>query len=216
MILVNPSYEILECPRDVLTRIERAARTCYKSEDRITQGSAEALVKRLVKSGHWPMIEFGGDIVVRFVSNRGFTHELVRHRLASYAQESTRYCNYSKGKFGGDITCVVPPTGLNDEQEELYTEALHRAGRNYMMLIEHDVPAQLAREVLPIGLKAEINIKANLVEWRHIFRMRCSKRAHPRMQELMIPLLKDVHDRIPIIFDDLYVEYTDRDEAPND
>lgn len=213
MILINPSYEILRFPREPLLDIERAARTCYKSEDKITQGSAETMVKRLVKSGHWPMIEFGGDIAVRFISNRGFTHELVRHRLASFAQESTRYCNYSKGKFDGKITVInLPDTVDSDEYKTSEPQFIMRAAyeyaeKCYMDLIERGVPSQIAREVLPIGLKAEINIKANLVEWRHIFSLRCSKRAHPRMRELMLPLLKEVHERIPIVFDDLTDRY---------
>jgi thymidylate synthase (FAD) len=203
MRIVSPSYEILVYPDNALERIERAARTCYKSENKIEEGSAEKLVKRLIENGHWPMIEFGGDIVVRFISNRGFTHELVRHRLASYAQESTRYCNYSNLKFDNQITVLDPPIGMTDEQEDLYELALLEAEEQYMKLLANGIPAQLAREVLPIGLKAEINIKANLVEWRHIFKMRCSHRAHPRMRELMIPLLKDVSRLIPIVFDDL-------------
>ena len=208
MKLINPSFEILDYPRDALTRIEQAARTCYKSEDRITQGSAENLVKRLVNLGHWPMIEFGGDIVVRFISNRGFTHELVRHRLCSFAQESTRYCNYSNGKFDGETSIIKLPDDYATDDAMFVMHAAYKYAENcYMQLIDKGMPAQIAREVLPIGLKAEINIKANLVEWRHIFKLRCSKRAHPRMRELMIPLLDEIHQRIPIIFDDIYTDY---------
>ncbi len=203
MRLVKPSYEILAYPEDALLAIERAARTCYKSEDKITEDSAEALVRRLIKNGHHAMVEFGGRVCVKFVSNRGFTHEMVRHRLASFAQESTRYCNYSKGKFGSMVTFVEPLEELNDLQKNWLLECWYKAEQSYLTLVAAEMPAQIAREVLPIGVKAEIVVDANVREWRHVFSQRCSKKAHPRMRELMIPLLKELQEKIPVIFDDL-------------
>lgn len=217
MKYVEPSYEIISCPDNALEMIEKTARTCYKSEDKIgDREKTEMFVRKLLESGHLPMIEFGGDLHVKFISNRGFTHELVRHRLASYAQESTRYCNYSKGKFGGEISNIP---GENMVQEfnnykayEMYLLGLDACFRFceewYLKLINSGVPPQLAREVLNIGVKAEIHIKANFTEWRHIFKMRTSNRAHPRMHELMIPLLFDVQKRVPYIFDDIVMDLT--------
>lgn len=214
--IITPSYEILEYPREVLQRIERAARTCYKSEDKITEGSAEKLVRNLLKRGHMAMIEFGGSASVEFVSNRGFTHEMVRHRLCSFAQESTRYCNYGKGKFGSEITVCDPTEALAIRVTEgddrvakrarwklWMLESWARAEEDYLRLVEDGCPAELAREVLPIGVKAEIVVEANVREWRHVFSQRASHLAHPRMRELMIPLLIDFSELMPVIFDDL-------------
>ena len=216
-IMINPSYEILYCPQgnEITKLIEKAARTCYKSEHKIQSDSDLFLVNRLLDSGHLAMIEFGHDIVVRFVSNRGFSHELVRHRLCTFGQESTRYCNYSKERFDKKIRVVpIPENWLNMKDvpttrraAKAFRAAFEAAEEYYMKLVNMGVPAQIAREVLPIGLKTEICIKANPREWRHIFSLRCSKKAHPRMRELMIPLLDDLSQRIPLIFDDLAHKY---------
>jgi thymidylate synthase (FAD) len=208
--IIVASYEILSYPEDVLQRIEKAARTCYKSEDKITSDSAEKLVRNLIKRGHMAMIEFGGDVTVKFVSNRGFTHEMVRHRLCSFAQESTRYCNYGKGKFGNEITVCDPVEMLNmrimdDGVRGRILRALLaswvRAEADYLELIDLGAPAEVAREVLPIGTKAEIVVEANVREWMHIFSQRASNKAHPRMRELMLPLLAEFQELMPIIFD---------------
>lgn len=210
--LIAPQYIILECPENAALSIERAARTCYKSEDKITEGSAEKMTKGLIERGHYAMVEFGGWIVVKFYSNRGFTHELVRHRIASFAQESTRYCNYSKGKFGGAITCIDPSSMLEMKIDDPEKRAEYKAHlietwaiceERYMDLVGRGCPAEIAREGLPIGLKAEIVIGATVREWRHIFTLRCSKKAHPRMRELMIPLRDELRTRLPVVFDDL-------------
>lgn len=228
MHFVAPSYEIVSCPegREITRLIEQVARTCYKSEDKIGDGTDLAMVARLVKSEHLAMIEFGHDIVVKFTSNRGFSHELVRHRIASFAQESTRYCNYNKDKFGNAISVTpMEPEWLRMSDKpstframKLFTAAYAASEESYLKLIKMGVPAQIAREVLPIGLKAEINIKTNIREWRHILRLRCSKKAHPRMRQLMLPLLHDLHERIPLVFDDLAEKYPlgQNNEIPKD
>ncbi len=217
MQFVNPTYQILSYPsgREVTRFIEKVARTCYKSEHKIKEGSDLVLIKHLVENGHLAMIEFGHDIVVKFISNRGFTHELVRHRLASFAQESTRYCNYNQDKFGNAISVTaMEPEWLNMKNKpstframKLFSAAYAASEESYLKLVKMGVPAQLAREVLPIGLKAEICIKTNIREWRHILRLRCSKKAHPRMRQLMIPLLHELNDRIPLLFSDLTEKY---------
>lgn len=211
MNIVQPSYEIVYCPEDAIERIERAARTCYKTEDRIEEGSAEKLIRHLLLRRHFAMLEFGGVLWVRFISNRGFSHEQVRHRLASYAQESTRYCNYAQDKFGNEVSFIDPytivPKRWTAEQIELWLvgceEVFSLAEEWYLKMIDGGIPAQFAREVLSIGLKTEINVQANFTEWRHIFEQRTSPAAHPRMIELLRPLLYDVAERVPIIFDDL-------------
>ena len=210
--LRDASFKILEYPEHPLETIEKVARTCYQTAEKIGPGSAERMVKMLVENGHHAMLEFGGWIAVQFISNRGFTHEQVRMRLTSIAQESTRWCNYSKEKFGSQITCIDPAAVLEmtklsvEDQAWAHGEMIEswlRDEETYMRLTARHVPAEIARDVLPIGLKAEINIAANTREWRHIFSMRTSRRAHPRMRELMRPLLAEFRRRTTILFDDV-------------
>lgn len=163
----------------------------------------------LINRKHEAMIEFG-DIVVKFVVDRGISHEIVRHRIASYAQESTRYVNYSKDKFGKEITLITPifwndcPENEADcEKHNVLKNALIIIEETYMKLIELGASPQEARYVLPNGTKTEINVKFNLREWRHFFKMRCTKAAHPQMREVVIPLLHEFQEKIPIIFDDI-------------
>lgn len=205
MRIIEPSYEILTPINgdEVLKAIEKVARTCYKSEEKIGEGTAERMISNLIKNGHEAMIEFF-DITVKFIHNRGFTHEMVRHRLCSFAQESSRYCNYSEDKFGNEITVIRPYWW--EEHPRLYcdwkevTELIEEA---YFNFIGEGLQAQAARGVLPNDLKTEINVKANLREWRAIFKLRCAPAAHPDMRRIMIPLLQELKNRVPIIFDDI-------------
>ena len=201
MKLVKASYQIVQCPSDPLEQIEQAARTCYKSEDRITPGSARRLVQMLIEKGHHACLEFGGLVVVKFVSNRGFSHEMVRHRICSFAQESTRYCGYHKGKFGSEIMCCEPLEPMDQAARETMLESWRASERRYLELTTAGIAPQIARDVLPIGLKTEIVVGANTREWRHIFEQRCSPQAHPRMRELMIPLLRELQICIPVLYD---------------
>lgn len=179
--------------------------------------SSYTLIRKILKSGHHSVIEHMG-VTVRFICNRGVTHELVRHRLVSYSQESTRYCNYSKDKHGGELNIIEPSYrpyvqfGLADagdeekanaaERRQVWEEALDVVEGAYLKLIELGEKPQEARDILPIGLKTEIVTTANLREWRHIFSLRCSPRAHPQIRELMVPLRAELRQRIPLIFDD--------------
>ena len=145
------------------------------------------------------------------------SHELVRHRIASYSQESTRYCNYSKDKFDNQITFVIPEwldieegnysyyTFENRENKELliWLEAMDIAQEKYNALIKNGWQPQQARSVLPNSLKTEIVMTANLREWREVFRQRTAKAAHPQMREIMIPLLEELKTKLPIIFNDI-------------
>ena len=206
MRIIEPSYEILTPINgdEILKTIEKVARTCYKSEDKIGPGTAEKMVANLIKNGHEAMIEFF-DITVKFIHNRGFTHEMVRHRLCSFAQESSRYCNYSEDKFGNEIT-VIRPYWLDEkpELEEQWEDACSLMEDAYLWFInEKELPPQAARGILPNDLKTEINVKANLREWRTIFKLRTAPSAHPDMRRVMIPLLEELRGKIPVIFDDI-------------
>lgn len=213
MILVKPSHEILAVSENPLPLIELAGRTCYKSEDKITPESAVTFVDMIRRRGHHSVIEHA-VATVKIICDRGVTHEIVRHRLCSFSQESTRYCNYK-----GGVTFVIPPwvalesgeyTFLSNEQEIkrptwTWYKAMLEAERDYKDLLEYGWSPQQARSVLPNSTKTEIVITANAREWRHIFTLRCSKAAHPQMREVMIPLLHDMKERIPVIFDDMNI-----------
>jgi len=186
----------------IVRDIERAARVCYKSEDAITDTSYASLVKMLIAQGHHAMLEHGQDISVFFTTNRGVSHELVRHRLASYAQSSTRYCNYNREKFGNEIT-VIANSFLPDEALTTWVLAMQEAEAYYMMLINRGCSPQIARDVLPNALKTEIVVKANVREWRHIFALRTSTAAHPQMREIMTALRDELKTLVPIVFEDL-------------
>lgn len=212
MKVISPSFEILYMPDGefILKQIELAGRTCYKSEDKITADSAQMFVKRLLGSGHHSVIEHI-NITVRFVCDRGVTHELVRHRLASYSQESTRYANYSEDRFGNEITVIKPLFWTEDSQK--YSEwlrAMENAEKAYIKLTELGASPEQARSVLPNSLKTEIVMTCNIREWRHVLNLRSSQVAHPQMREIMLPLLEELHDKLPVIFDDIYEKYHDQ------
>lgn len=192
----------------MIEKIEAVARTCYKSEGKIKEGSAEKMVKTLVNSGHFAMIEHA-SVTVKFVCDRGVSHELVRHRLASFAQESTRYCNYSKDDFGSEITYIIPeyiPYG--SEGFKIWKEQMKSAEKAYFDLLNFGLSPQEARAVLPNSLKTELIMTANLREWLHFFKLRAEGTTgtpHPQMLELAVPLLQDMRKLIPVIFDDVKI-----------
>jgi len=234
MRLIKAGFEILT-PIDgeeILKNIEKAARTCYQSEGKIEYEdkwilndrgestgvirdyavSARVLIKKLMKLGHEAMFEFGGMITVRFIVDRGVSHELVRHRVASFAQESTRYCNYGKDEhISFIIPCwtdfeegIVEGTGQFDKPGRQWISVMEIAEFNYNLLIkDFKWSPQQARSVLPNSLKTEINVSANIREWRHILKLRTANAAHPQMQEVMRPLLKEFQSRIPLLFNDI-------------
>lgn len=279
MKLIKPSFEIWEQEpglEGVYKQIERAGRVCYKSEDKISEGTAKAFVDRMIASGHGAMLEHGTvyleipdygvsrlkfekymrnpystsissdvdssyittnlrvlvengwlndleyqcepteyhekRITVKFVCDRGVSHEFVRHRVFSFAQESTRYCNYSKGKFGYQLTCIIPSwLGLEEgsysledveekydkcliidrcknAEEASFVRALCHAEREYFDLLELNWKAQQARDVLPNSLKTELVVTGTIKQWEGFFKLRDASSAHPQAYELAHPL----------------------------
>lgn len=187
--------------KEIMKKLEMCGRTAYKSEDKITEDSAERFVKMLIKLGHESVLEHV-NLTCKFYVDRGVSHELVRHRIASFTQESTRYCNYQGEKFGGEIT-VIQPTGLPLDALPTWSEAMQNAENSYMKLINAGVSPQMARSVLPNSLKTEVVMTCNLREWRHFFKLRCSPRAHPQMREVACALLKEFKEKLPVIFEDI-------------
>ncbi len=211
MKVISPWFEILFLPpaEEVLALVERAGRTCYKSEHLISDDSAAKFVGRIVASGHHSVIEHS-LLTVRFICDRGVTHELVRHRLAAYSQESTRYANYSQERFGNQITVIRPMFWAEDSPEyQAWLQSMQDSEAAYLRLLEMGAKAQEARAVLPNSLKTEIVMSANLREWRHVIDLRCSKPAHPQIRQIMLPLLNELNQRIPVFFEDLAEKYAD-------
>lgn len=225
MRIINAGFEILTTTPAIeqLKHIERIGRVCYKSEDKISEDgeSAKKFVAMLINRGHEAMIEHS-MLSIKFVNDRGVSHEEVRHRLASFAQESTRYCNYSNDKFGNGVTYIdIMPGIMNDismqkqvQQGKLTAEAIHAiyeewleagrdAERHYLRLIEFGATPNIARSVLNNSTKTEITLTANFREWRNFFKLRADQPAHPQMRELMVPLLIHLKTVIPVIFDDI-------------
>ena len=205
MKIVNPSVEFMQSVdgQAILKHLEACGRVCYKSEDKITDGSAEKFLANIVKRGHEAVLEHA-SITVKFICDRGVSHEIVRHRMASYCQESTRYCNYGKS----DEITVIRPSFLEEGSMPYinWMEACMTAEEEYMEMLARGCTPQEARSVLPNSLKTELVMTANIREWRHFLRLRCSKAAHPQIRELAVALLQMFYDEMPVLFGDIYAE----------
>lgn len=205
MKVIAPMVEILDDidGEEMLSKIEKAGRVCYKSEDKITSESSKKFIQNILSSGHESVIEHE-KISVRIICDRGVTHEIVRHRIASYSQESTRYCNYTKDKFGKELTFIKPCFWEeNSEMYKLWLSQMQMIESAYNKLIAMGAKPQEARTVLPNSLKTEIIVTMNLREWRHFFKLRTSERAHPQMREISQMLLEKFREQIDVIFDDI-------------
>lgn len=198
MKLVRSSYEILHFPEDMVQRIEKIASTCYKSE--------RAPIHKLVRMGHTAMIEHGGTISVNFCTNIATTREIIRHRLCSFAEESTRYCNYSKDKFSNEITLIKPHWFTSDNEkdftdaEKIWVCAMGDMERKYFTLLDEGLKAQDARGTLPLDTKTELVVSANPTQWLHVLKLRTDKAAHPEVRALMKGVQSDFLERCPEIF----------------
>lgn len=207
MKIINP-YVLLESEIDgteVLKKIEKIGRVCYKSEDRITDQSSERFIKSLLKMGHESVIEHV-TLSVRIVCDRGVSHEIVRHRIASYSQESTRYCNYSAEKFDNELTFINPCFWDKDEdsiKKELWIDTLENIEKNYISLLNMGASPQEARAILPNSLKTELIMTLNLRSWRNFLKLRTDKAAHPQIRQVSEMILKMFKENIPVIFDDI-------------
>lgn len=208
MIVENPRVLI---PKNQLSdklmlRIERYGRVCYKSENKIKEDASD-FIGSVIRKGHESIIEHEKATAL-FIVDRGVSHEIVRHRIASYSQESTRYCNYSKDRFGGEISVIKPYFFIDDEKAyNSWENACLAAEKSYMDLLQYSTP-QEARSVLPNSLKTELVVTFNLREWRHFFKLRATAAAHPQMRQVVIPLLLLFKKELPVLFSD--IEYDER------
>lgn len=211
--LIKPSYRIESSPVDPCKTLERIGRTCYKSKDRITDGSAEEFCRMILKRGHLSVFEHV-SFTVRFIVDRGVSHELVRHRLAAYSQESTRYCSYhggvafivppwvniEPGKYDNECPYHVSDTDWSKADQEWFG-AMAEAAISYKTLTREGWTPQQARSVLPNSLKTEIVATMNLRQWRHVLELRTAPSAHPQMREVMVPLLEELQSLYPVLFE---------------
>lgn len=208
MKIIEPSIELINAPsyEELLRHVEIAGRVCYKSESKIHDGSAEKFISNIIKHGHEAVLEHG-SLTVRFICDRGVSHEIVRHRLAAYCQESTRYCNYSKDDFGGEIT-VIMPNYLDRESPafRIWKGAMERCETAYFDLLNEGCTAQEARAVLPNSLKTEVVMTADIREWRHFLRLRASAAAHPQMRQVAKLVLATMREMYPVFFSDIVVQ----------
>lgn len=201
--IVNSSFVIEDKINGsaILKNIEKYGRVSHKSEGLITANSAKQFIRKIMGWGHESVLEHE-KITVRIICDRGITHEIVRHRLASYTQESTRYCNYS-----GEIKFIHPLFFKKGSRKySIWLNSCKAIAESYTKLIKMGVVPEAARSILPNSLKTEIIVTYNLREWRHVFAMRCQKAAHPQIREVMIPLLRQFQKQIPIIFEDFVIQ----------
>lgn len=232
--IMTPDMDDPKTAANIYREIEESGRTCYVSEAAMTDESGEKFVRTLVKNGHEAMIEHA-SMKVKFIVDRGVSHEIVRHRLCSFAQESTRYCNYSKGKFGNEITVIEPcffldipkerraeireetdsvitsyrlPLTLEGKELQYYCwySSCREAEAAYLSMLDAGATPQEARSVLPNSLKTTLIVKADMREWRNIFKLRAAGehgKPHPQMLEVMVPLLNECKLKLPALFDDI-------------
>ena len=212
MQVIKPSIEIIDMEdyETIVKKIERIGRVCYKSEGKITEDSAEKFIKGLLTRQHESVIEHE-NVTVRLICDRGVTHEIVRHRIASYSQESTRYCNYSGDKFDNQITVIDLASGFeydltkeNDKAKyDVWCQAMESAEKAYFRMLELGATPQEARSVLPNSLKTEIVVTMNLRPWRNFFRLRVDSHAHPQMREVATMVYEEFKKRLPVFVADL-------------
>ena len=196
MKLIEQSYEILAFPPDALHLIELAGRTCYQSEPK---GEPGPFVRMIRDRGHHSVLEHA-NVTVRITTNRAITHELVRHRICSFSQESTRYVRYN-----GDMEFIRPvwwDTCVSEQKRILFCSACTESERIYQRLLLNGCRPEEARDVLPNALATRIVMTANMREWMHVFQLRTSKAAHPQIRELMLAIQVDFAERWPAIFDE--------------
>ncbi len=206
MNIIEPSVEILSQvdAGQILRNLENCGRVCYKSEARVCEGSAEKFLRGIILSGHESVLEHE-KLTVKFICDRGVSHEIVRHRIASYSQESTRYCNYNQDRFGGELT-LIRPYFFRDERYEIWFETMALIEKNYNRLIALGAKPEEARSILPNSLKTELVATMNFRELRHFLKLRTSPRAHPQMRQAARPLLAYCKQTFPVLFADIPFE----------
>ncbi len=186
----------------IMKRIERACRTCYRSEDKISDESYKNLLTNCLNRGHESVLEHE-KITVRIYSDIGTYKDLTRHRFASFSVESTRYCSYNKDKYGNEIAVVNPVYMEDKEVFETWKKAIEDMEKAYMKMKELGASTDMCREILPHSTAAEYTMTANIREWKHILELRTTNHVHPAIRQVLIPLLLLFKEQMPEIFGDI-------------
>ena len=194
----------------IMKRIERACRTCYRSEGSVTEDSYKNLLKNCLNRGHESVLEHE-KITVRIYSDIGSYKDLTRHRFASFSVESTRYCSYDKNKYGNEISVINPVYMGDKEVYETWKNGIEEMEKTYMKMKELGATTDMCREILPHSTAAEYTMTANIREWKHILSLRTTNHVHPAIRQVLIPLLLLFKEQMPEIFNE--VEY-DKDFNP--
>lgn len=208
MKIIEPSVELIgEVDGEkIMKHIELAGRVCYKSESRISDDSAEKFIANIIKSGHESVIEHV-SITFKTICDRGVLAEITRHRLASFSVESTRYNDYSNGKFDGELTFIKPCFWTEDDENfKIWLDSMKIIEENYLLMRKNGARPEQARSILPNSLKTEIFMTANLREWRHFLKLRTSSRAHPQMREVALKIYEILREKLPVVFSDIKAE----------
>ena len=208
MKIIEPNFSLEQEIENekIMKHIEKAGRVCYKSENNISNDSADIFIRNILKRGHESVIEHI-SITFKIVCDRGVTHEIVRHRIASFSQESTRYCNYSQDKFGNELTFIKPCFWSEDSENfKLWKDMMEKIEERYFELLGNKVSPQEARSILPNSLKTEIYVTMNLREWRHFLKLRTSKAAHPQMRQIAIMIYDIFAEKLPVVFEDIIID----------
>ena len=199
--IIDPSVKLATdfVGKDVMQFLERCGRVCYKSENKITNGSSEKFIRNIIKRGHESVLEhFSATFII--ICDRGISHEIVRHRIASYSQESTRYCDYAKGEL-----TFVKPCFWNEQSLSYcaWKNTMQQIEDKYLILRDNKSKPEEARSILPNSLKTELVMTANLREWRHFFKLRTSENAHPQMRQIARMMLHVLEEKLPVVFEDI-------------
>lgn len=205
MKIINAGIELIDAPEytDVLRLIEIAGRTCYKSPLSDTDEQREDFIRRAIQRGHESIIEHA-KVTIKIICDRGVSHEIVRHRIASYSQESTRYCNYANDRFDGELTFIKPCFWYQHDDLRIYWNLNCRAVEElYLKMLEMGATPEQARTILPNSLKTEVVMTANMREWRHFLKLRTDAAAHPQMREIADMILTEFKKRYPVFVEDM-------------
>ena len=183
----------------IMKRLERACRTCYRTEGTITEYSYKRLLNNCITSGHESVLEHE-KITVRIYNDIGSYKDLTRHRFASFSIESTRYCSYDKDKFGNEITFINPRYIEDEKIYQTWKDAMQNIENSYIKMKQLGATTDMCREILPHSTAGEYTMTANIREWRHILSLRTTKHVHPSIRQVLIPLLKYFQQEMPELF----------------
>lgn len=201
--IIEPKVEVEKFNGiDIMKKLERACRTCYRSEDVIGDETYKILLKNCINRGHESVLEHE-KISIRLITEIGAYKDFTRHRLSSFSIESTRFCSYDKNKFNNEIKVINPKYIIDPMIYDIWLKSCKTMEENYMLMKKLGANNDICREILNHSVAAEVVMSCNIREWRHILSLRCSKMVHPSLKVIFIPLLLLFKQEMPELFDDI-------------